>query len=319
MVSYAQEDRFKNVDELIDKDVMLFNIKSIISSNAPFVFLQSGEKMKPINKKTIIAGNDTWSLSCKELVHVKKKEYLRCVDSDHNELYLYFDPKKKSYIDNFKNVTYWKDYVKTLNITHPYLYSTSFGSRRIEQYRKLEWQNCIISPTSRNDEVKFQALTLNNENLQEYSYSEVVNSSSSLFRSQDEYDSVAVEQEKEDLRQDSVPLIGILTKEYVYNRAKDYKADKGDSIFIYYADQIKIKAFCMGEDVTMGYSSVDIPQQKQLDFLMYRGEKNIEVREQIAESLSCDYFDRCLKEAIKNYVTAYVEEKLYYDNSSFAS
>lgn len=121
--TYAQEDRFTNYSQLVDKSVVLYDLQSLVQSNGKFIYSQIDGKLKAVSPKVIANWGNALRMKCVDVVDIKKKQYLCFLHEVYGELFFLANPKKGSYVDKFRSITYWNTFIKEKEVDYSYLYN----------------------------------------------------------------------------------------------------------------------------------------------------------------------------------------------------
>lgn len=296
---------------MIGKDVYLYDIHSIILSNGKFVFVNNDGKLKAIPQKEIFAGKDGVELACKEIVNIKNKSYIRCSYSN-TDYYFLINPKKDSYVGKFRNLSYWHEYFNNNKPSHAYLYTKEYFAEKLtDQFDQIEWIGPNIPTNSIDEEVFFIGNTQKSKQRLNIRYSDFDDvTTGTEFKSQNDYDIANAEQmrldsiqEAKDQVQDKIPLPAVCIKEYTYGKEDYEHTNEGDTAYVYMADTYNLYMYYQGSIIKTDYTYFEPTDKAQLAFIKSRGEKNLAVRSELAETLSNEWFNREIERVSKRLET----------------
>ena len=303
-----QQDRFSDYTQLKNNSVVLYDLQSLTLTKGKFVYQQIEGKLKAIQPKIIAEWGNALELNCIDIIEVKNKKYIYCVHQEYGKLFLLINKKKNDYINNFRSLTYWNSILDQKKGEYSYLYDEKASiNRLIDRYSKVHWSYAQLPLTNIEDEAEFHYTTGNSGEANIISYSDFLNNSGNIFRSEEEYERNVVEQHKLDSIQEVKDKIKdkiVLAAEccvdrYDYGSGENDYMSKGDTVFIYYAEDSYMKGWYRHKDLKI-YNNILRPlDNEQYKFIKYRGYKNIDYRDSIAREESNKYFNRVLLRLVK--------------------
>ena len=303
VVGYAQKDRFTDYNQLVNKSVVLYDLNTLMLSNGKFIYKQIEGKLKAVSPKDIAGWGDALELNCIELISIKNKQYIHCVNQEQGALFLLINTKKNNYINKFRNITYWNSILDSKKEEYAYLYDSNKSSiRMLDKYLKIYWGFAELPLTNIDADVKFHYTIANSNDAKIVSESDFINNAHNNFRSKNEYEQSVIEQHKldsiqeiKDRKQDAIALVAeCCVDRYDYGSGKHDYMSKGDTIYVYYADNSFMKGWFKYQDLKIPNKNIKPLDYEQYKFIKYRGYNNVNFRDSIAREESDKYSQRVL-------------------------
>ena len=140
-------DYFHSIDESVGKVVRIYHLKNLFKNAAPFLYYKDGGTFKPYKDKRTYTEAISGNMLVKGIVENGKARYLVIRPDEKNydgpDYYLYspdFDASK-----HMRNVTYWRELLKSLPAKYPYVdatgekYAKNKAERIAGKYLEIKW------------------------------------------------------------------------------------------------------------------------------------------------------------------------------------
>ncbi len=303
---HAQEDRFSDYTQLPGKDIIIYDIYSILEKGKKLIQIDVNGKLKPYTDDGTIA------VRCTGIVTIKKKQYVKGSYIKRGDfemrLYLKIDDKV-NYLDKIRNLSYWKNLEDSIRRTYKYIYYKNIAGEETDKYKSITWfpmslhWNNIDTPYSL-------------EYRREGNYDETLPVKDILanifpdyeFRSQEQYDKdAAIEKarkdsiEAADRERDKKPIIAIVKNGEVRSTfTKKHAVLFQEPVCVYAIERGRnyntVYGFYNGEEIDIADYNVIFSDSADFAYLERNAWKNRELRVQIAKEASKRLFNKRVAE-----------------------
>jgi hypothetical protein len=286
---------------MVGKQITLYDFQTILLGNPKLVCRPVQGKLKAVPNKELLKWGNTLFLKCVDMLEIKKNVYMKCQSSQYGEIYLNMD-LKNPFISKVRNNSAWIDIINQCNADYPYVYDATKAQREVDAYNEIEWISAIIPNNSIDDEVslKYKYVLSNFED--KISYSSFQAERTNKFKNKDEYLSACqIQHHKDSIQEikyremDAKVLPAVCIEKYSFGTENTDNIDNGDTIFVYYADETMLKGWYLTRQISVPKRVVRVDDERQLQFLEFRGDKNIEFRDSLAFNAAFDYTPRYFK------------------------
>lgn len=116
-------DRFNDYASMTGQVIRLYNVISMIEHQGYFAYTMQEDKLKIIKNPDIYKVLEIAEIKVKGIIQKKKERYLH-IEASSKDIYLILD-KGFDYIHNSISITYWEEYLASLNDTHRFISGSS--------------------------------------------------------------------------------------------------------------------------------------------------------------------------------------------------
>lgn len=298
----AQNDRFENYNQMVGKQITIYDFQTILLGNPKLVYRPVQGKLKAVPNKTLLGWGNSLILECQEMLEIKNSVYMKCKSSQYGEIYLNMD-LKNPFISKVRNNSVWKDVLAQCDANYPYAYDTTNAQREVDAYSEIEWVSVILPNNSIEDEVYLKYKYTASKFETKISYSSLLAEGAQKFKGRDEYLAAYQIQYRKDSIQEAkyremdaivLPATCIVDR-YSFGTENTDFIEEGDSIFVYYANEDEVKGWYLTRRNSLPKNIVKVDNEKQLQFLEFRGSSNMEFRDSLARKATVDYTPRYIQ------------------------